>query len=175
MRTAPCVCVDCRRVWRIGAACPSCGQPGQTVSVRWRPPRRHDDLGWARIAAGEWLWDRRAVQRAAGRLPKRLPRPRMLAGRTSAFEQLGVERVFSGARGVLTLSWPVGFDLTTDPDALAGLIFRTPGRFRIYLDRAPSDVLESVAAQLDSYPRHEVLARRSSIERYVMLRPSRTH
>lgn len=36
--------------------CPECGQPGQVQSPKWRAPRRTNDVGWKRIAAGDWLW-----------------------------------------------------------------------------------------------------------------------
>jgi hypothetical protein len=63
------VCVRDRRVSRAGWGgtgswmCPVCRQPMQHLGYRWRAPKRDDNAAWARIEAGEWLWDRRAIRR----------------------------------------------------------------------------------------------------------------
>ncbi|WP_277212320.1 hypothetical protein [Isoptericola croceus] len=66
------VCVRCRAV----ALRPCRRHPCQdiVVSARWRPPRGGDDAAWRRIARGELLWDRRAVQRAEVRRARRRDR-----------------------------------------------------------------------------------------------------
>lgn len=65
------VCVSCRAVGQGGAAHDACAGPVLTVTARWRAPRRGNDTAWARVAAGELLWDRRAVQRSARRAARR--------------------------------------------------------------------------------------------------------
>lgn len=64
------VCVPCRRVTRsasnygVGSShCPSCGKPMESVSYRWRAPKRTNNAAWRAIAAGQWLWDRRVLWR----------------------------------------------------------------------------------------------------------------
>ena len=49
------VCATCRRVGS------RCEHPKVVVGTKWRAPRRSNDAAWQRIAAGEVLWDRKAI------------------------------------------------------------------------------------------------------------------
>lgn len=64
------VCVPCRHVSvtsRVDSEglshCLQCDGPVLHVGSRWRAPRKSQDGAWKRIAAGDVLWDHRAVER----------------------------------------------------------------------------------------------------------------
>lgn len=62
------VCPTCRQVGvtAVGdGACARCGTRVLLVSSKWRAPRRSNDRAWRAVAAGNVLWDARAVRRAA--------------------------------------------------------------------------------------------------------------
>lgn len=65
------VCVSCRAVTQSTDAHTACAGPVLQVDARWRAPRRGNDVAWARVGAGELLWDRRAVGRAERRAAQR--------------------------------------------------------------------------------------------------------
>lgn len=50
--------------------CGTCGAELVDTPRNWRPPRRSNKSAWRRVAAGEVLWDRRAVARSAERKAK---------------------------------------------------------------------------------------------------------
>lgn len=63
------VCVPCRKTVHTDFVnCSRCGEALVQSPYRWSPPRKKDDQAWKRIAKGEWLWDRRRVQRKARRV-----------------------------------------------------------------------------------------------------------
>lgn len=61
------VCIPCRNVKPTGDACQFCGGPLRWAPKYWRAPRKTNNTAWRRVAEGEWLWDRKAVRRAARR------------------------------------------------------------------------------------------------------------
>ncbi|MFD6094602.1 hypothetical protein ACFWGN_21020 [Oerskovia sp. NPDC060338] len=62
-------CTTCRTV--ALTPCTKHDEQVLTVSSRWRAPKRRDAKAWARVRAGQLLWDGAAVDRAAVRAAKR--------------------------------------------------------------------------------------------------------
>lgn len=57
------VCVPCRNVKGNGATCQFCGECMQGVYYRLRMPKKNNHAAWKLIEAGDWYWDKKAVER----------------------------------------------------------------------------------------------------------------
>lgn len=73
------VCIPCRNVKPTGDACQFCGGALRWAPKYWRAPRKTNLTAWKRIAAGEWLWDRVAVERAGRRSSQWRPSVRLMS------------------------------------------------------------------------------------------------
>jgi hypothetical protein len=67
------VCIKCRNPQAKtdgDSHCLKCGSETTYRSLQyWSPPKKNNLRAWKRIANGEWLWDRRRVQRVGARWP----------------------------------------------------------------------------------------------------------
>ncbi len=59
--TTPVVCIPCRSA----SGCPKGIHEVHHLSYRWRAPKKGNDNAWKKIAAGDWLWDKKAIVRKA--------------------------------------------------------------------------------------------------------------
>lgn len=138
------VCVPCRVVHRAPGVCPVCRGPLISASPKWRPPRKDNEIAWARIARGQWLWDGHAVRRAAARARR---------GRSWSIETPGLKDVSArwpklhmqrqGHRLVVHFPPDHGID---DPAGLVRALHRLPGIHELSLHEPPLEVLEVAVA-----------------------------
>lgn len=66
------VCPTCRTV----SLTHLCDHEKIAVNYKWRPPRKDNDRGWKRVAAGDLLWDHRAVTRSRRRQREKIEQVR---------------------------------------------------------------------------------------------------
>lgn len=59
------VCVPCRFAAKQTWKCPHCGLEMAYAGRKWRAPKKNNDRAWKMIAAGDWLWDKMAIDSKA--------------------------------------------------------------------------------------------------------------
>lgn len=61
--TSTYVCIECRSA----TGCPKNEHEVHYLGKKWRAPKKGNDSAWRKIAAGDWLWDKKAIIRKAVR------------------------------------------------------------------------------------------------------------
>lgn len=65
MHSTTYVCIPCRNVKGGNATCQFCRQPMHAMYYKWRAPKKKDDKAWKIIEAGDWYWDKKAIDQEA--------------------------------------------------------------------------------------------------------------